>query len=156
MSWHPHQTVAVIVEQNSSDASQPGDRRFLMVEEHVEGRRVFNQPAGHLEPGETLLQAALREGLEETGWRLELTGFLGLYQYQVPGGHECFIRSCYTARTLSLESGRALDPDIIATHWLTLNEIRAKADQLRSPLVLQVLEDYCAGQVFPLSLVKVL
>lgn len=148
MNWYPHKTVAVIVEQPEG--------RFLMVEERINGQQVFNQPAGHLDPGETLLQAAVREALEETAWNVELTGFLGLYQYISPENNECYIRSCFTARAISHEAGRALDKDITAAHWMTLDEIRSKSAQLRSPVVLKVLEDYCSGKVYPLSVITLL
>lgn len=157
MSWYPHKTVAVIVEHPQTDASQAAaTRRFLMVEEQVNGQQVFNQPAGHLDPGETLFQAAAREALEETAWQVELTGFLGLYQYISPENNECYIRSCFTARALAHHDELALDKDITAAHWMTLDEIRSKGSQLRSPVVLKVLEDYCAGQLYPLSVIKVL
>ncbi|MDO9519648.1 MAG: NUDIX hydrolase [Pseudohongiella sp.] len=156
MSWYPHKTVAVIVEQPCSDVSEAHERRFLMVEELINGQQVFNQPAGHLDPGETLSEAAVREALEETAWQVELTGFLGLYQYISPENNECYIRSCYTAKALKHHPERALDKDITAAHWMTLDEIRAKSSQLRSPVVLRVLEDYCSGEAYPLSVIKVL
>lgn len=157
MSWHPHTTVAVIVEHPETDVSQTvAERRFLMVEERIHGQQVFNQPAGHLDPGETLLHAAVREAMEETAWQVELTGYLGLYQYISPENNECYIRSCFTAKALLHHPERALDTDITAAHWMTLDEIRAKNSRLRSPVVLKVLEDYCAGQFYPLSVIKVL
>lgn len=157
MSWYPHTTVAVIVEHPDTDvASAPTERQFLMVEELINGQQVFNQPAGHLDAGETLLQAAVREALEETAWQVELSGFLGLYQYISPENNECYIRSCFTARALAHQPERELDADITAAHWMTLADIRARASQLRSPAVLQVLEDYCAGSVYPLSVITVL
>jgi ADP-ribose pyrophosphatase YjhB (NUDIX family) len=156
MSWYPHKTVAVIVEQLNSEVLETRDRRFLMVEELINGQQVFNQPAGHLEPGETLSEAAVREALEETAWQVELTGFLGLYQYISPENNECYIRTCYTAKALVHHPERPLDKDITATHWMTLEEIRGKASQLRSPVVLKVLEDYCSGEVYPLSAIKIL
>lgn len=157
MSWYPHTTVAVIVEYPGTDNTLAmAERRFLMVEESVNGMQVFNQPAGHLDAGETLFQAAVREAREETAWQVELTGFLGLYQYISPENNECYIRSCFTAKALECNSGQALDADITATHWMTLDEIRGKFRQLRSPAVLKVMEDYCAGRVYPLSVLKVL
>jgi 8-oxo-dGTP pyrophosphatase MutT (NUDIX family) len=156
MNWYPHQTVAVIVEQPQTQGAQSLERRFLMVEELINGQQVFNQPAGHLDPGETLLQAAVREALEETAWQVELTGFLGLYQYISPENNECYIRSCFSADAIEYCAERTLDKDITAAHWMTLEEIRAKGVLLRSPVVLTVLEDYCSGQMYPLSLVKVL
>lgn len=155
MSWYPRKTVAVVIEQNIKQAeSDSSNRRFLMVEERSEGRIVvFNQPAGHLEPGETLAAAAVRETMEETAWHVELTGFVGLYQYTSPDNGECYIRTCFSGKALKHHSHRALDPDIIRTHWLTLDEIRQRKAHLRSPAVLRVLEDYLAGQCLPLTAV---
>lgn len=162
MTWYPHKTVAVVVEQQSvngveqSAGTSAARRRFLMVEEVVQGQHVFNQPAGHLEPGETLLQGAVREALEETAWLVEPTALVGLYQYTSPENNECYIRSCFVAKALHFDAQRQLDRDIVATHWLTLDEISARSLQLRSPVVLQVLHDYCSGQQFPLSVIKTL
>ncbi|MCB1671509.1 MAG: NUDIX hydrolase [Gammaproteobacteria bacterium] len=146
MQWYPHKTVATIVEQ---------DRRFLMVEEQADGMVVYNQPAGHLEAGETLLEAARRETLEETGWEVEPLRFLGLYHYVSSANQVSYIRSCFIARPLSHDRDRLLDPDIIAAHWLTLEQIRQleSAGRLRSPVVLQVLEDYLSGVSYPLSVI---
>ncbi|HLT64656.1 MAG TPA: NUDIX hydrolase [Pseudohongiella sp.] len=154
MTWYPHKTVAVIVEKPDVEAgAQP---QFLMVEELIDGKQVFNQPAGHLDPGETLFEAAVREALEETAWHVELTGFLGLYQYISPENDECYIRSCFIARPLSFDSNRTLDKDITAAHWMTMDEIRARKDQMRSSVVIKVLEDYCAGTRYPLSVIGLL
>lgn len=122
-----------------------------MVEERADGLVVFNQPAGHLEPGESLLDAARRETLEETGWHVTLENFLGLYHYQ--SGNNCYIRSCFIASAVEQDEAGELDQDIIAVHWLTLDEIRKRQEQLRSPVVLRVLEDYLAGTRFPLQLI---
>lgn len=154
MTWYPHKTVAVIVEQDAGQTgSEQQPRRFLMVEELSDGRVVFNQPAGHLEPGETLAAAAIRETLEETAWHVELTGFVGLYQHTSPDNGECYIRSCFSAKTLGHDSRRTLDKDIIKAHWLTLDEIQQRHAQLRSPAVLRVIEDYLGGQCLPLTTV---
>jgi len=157
MAFFPHKTVAVVVEQPDW-LKTAGDetRRFLMVEEHSDGRLVFNQPAGHLEADESLQQAALRETLEETAWQVTLTGFVGLYQYTSPENGECYIRSCFAGTAVSHDAGRSLDPDIIRSHWLSLSELEQRSSQLRSPIVLQVLHDYLAGQCYPLTLVKYL
>lgn len=155
MAFFPHKTVAVVVEQPDRLKTAGDDtRRFLMVEENSNGRIVFNQPAGHLEAGESLQQAALRETLEETAWQVTLTGFIGLYQYTSPENGECYIRSCFAGSAVSHDTGRSLDPDIIRSHWLSLTELQQRRSQLRSPIVLQVLQDYLAGQCYPLSVVK--
>lgn len=154
MSWYPHKTVAVVVEK---PPGSPGEHaRFLMVEELINGQRVFNQPAGHLEAGESLQQAAVREALEETACHVELTGFIGLYQSSVAETGICYIRTAFAARLLSHDAALALDSDILCTHWLTLDELKMREQQLRSPAVLQVIEDYLNGQIYPLTLIKTL
>ena len=102
MSWPPHVTVAAIVHRND---------RFLMVEELSDGQRVINQPAGHLEPNESLTDALIREVLEETGYIVRPTYLVGLYQFQSPSEGPLFLRLCFTAEVVS-KSDRDLDPDI--------------------------------------------
>lgn len=142
--WAPHATVATVV----VDAG-----RVLLVEETIEGRAVLNQPAGHLEPGESLAAAALRETLEETGWTVALTDFIGCYQWTAGDG-TAFLRFCYAARPLAHDPSRPLDAGIDRALWLTPGEVQAASGRLRSPLVWQVLADYLAGQRHPLSLVR--
>ena len=141
--WHPHKTVATVVER---------DGHFLMVQERSDGEVVFNQPAGHLEPGESLIDAAIRETREETRWSVTIDSFLGLYHYNSSSNNICYIRSCFVASALAENTDLPLDKDIIAAHWLTYEEIKSLQPQLRSPVVLKVVEDYLAGQTFPLSL----
>ncbi len=142
MNWHPHTTVACIVENND---------RFLMVEEKEQGKTVFNQPAGHLDEHETLFEAAIRETLEETAWHVELEAFLGCYQYLSPVNDVTYIRHCFIAKALKHEPELGLDKDIIATHWLSADEILNPAFNARSPIVTRVLQDYLAGQLYPLT-----
>lgn len=144
-NWQPHVTVAVIVEQ---------DGRFLVVEEKAEQDRiVYNQPAGHVDQGETLEQAAVREALEETGWDVELTALLGFYVYHPPHlPNLTYYRACYLAKGICHHPERPLDTGILRAVWLTRDELAAST-QLRSPLVLKCVEDAIAGQRFPLSLV---
>ena len=143
MEWFPHTTVATIVEQ---------DGRFLMVEEDDTGRRVFNQPAGHLEDRESLLTAALRETLEETGWHVELTGFLGIYHYRTPSGTS-YIRHCFTASPIYCEKNPQLDDGIIAAHWLDADTINAPDFPVRSVAVRRVLHDYMQRPALPLDVI---
>ncbi len=145
MNWEPHVTVAVVVER---------DGRFLLVEEiNDRAMLVLNQPAGHVEQGETLEQAAVREALEETGWQVRLTAFLGLYVYTPPHKPELtYYRACYLADAVTHFPERTLDVGIQQALWLTLDEI-ASAERLRSPLVLKCVQDAVAGQRFPLNLV---
>jgi 8-oxo-dGTP pyrophosphatase MutT (NUDIX family) len=144
MVWLAHSSVATLVEDNG---------RFLMVEEHDGERVVFNQPAGHLDEGETLFTAAVRETLEETGWDVELTALLGIYHYPAPNGLT-YIRHCFTATPLRHHPGRALDTPIIAAHWLSPQQILAPDFNARSPLVTACLRDYLAGKRYPLSLIQ--
>lgn len=116
------------------------------------GRSVFNQPAGHLEQGETLFAAAIRETLEETGWTVALDSLLGLYHYPAPNG-VTYIRHCFVARALSHDASRALDDGIIAAHWLSADTILAPDFRARSPIVQRVLRDYLAGTRYPLALI---
>lgn len=145
MRFTPHVTVATVVEDHG---------RFLFVEEMAENRVVFNQPAGHLEADESLIQAAHRETLEETGWEIELTGVIGIYLYTAPANGITYQRVCFAARPVRAIPGRHLDAGIIAPHWLTREEIGARTEQLRSGLVLRCVDDYLRGPVFPLALIR--
>ena len=144
MSWFPHVTVATVVE----DAG-----RFLLVEEYSEGKLVFNQPAGHLEPAESLIDAAHRETLEETGWTVQLQGFVGVGLYTTPNGATTYYRTTFYGAPLQHDAGRKLDDGIERAVWLSIDEIRAEQARLRSPLVLKVIEQYLNGHRYPLSLI---
>ncbi len=142
--WTPHVTVATVVVR---------DGRLLLVEEAIDGRQVLNQPAGHLEPDESLAAAAVRETLEETGWTVRLSAFIGTYQWTAPDGTP-FLRFAYAAEPVSHDPGRPLDDGILRALWLTPAELKADPGRLRSPLVWQVVADYLAGQRHPLCIVK--
>jgi ADP-ribose pyrophosphatase len=143
MVWLAHNSVATIVER---------DGLFLMVEERDQGRVVFNQPAGHLDEHESLFDAAIRETLEETAWRVELTALIGIYHYPAPNG-VTYIRHCFAARALAHDSTRALDDGIIAAHWLPAETILDAGFAARSPIVGRCLRDYLAGKRYPLDLI---
>lgn len=130
--------------------------RFLMVEEWQQGRIMFNQPAGHLEPGEDLLAGARRELLEETGLSLPIGQAVGIYQYQAPDNGKHFVRFTFCVEVAEPLATHPQDPDgdIIRCHWLTLAEIEALGNQLRSPLILASFRDYLAGVRFPLDALK--
>jgi 8-oxo-dGTP pyrophosphatase MutT (NUDIX family) len=141
----PDVTVAAVVPRE--------DGRFLMIEERVRGELVLNQPAGHLEPGETLAEAAVRETLEESAWDIEPDAFLGTYQWTAPDGTH-FLRFAYCARACRHHAERRLDHGIVRSLWLSIDELRARQGELRSPLVLTVVEDYLAGVRLPLDAVR--
>jgi 8-oxo-dGTP pyrophosphatase MutT (NUDIX family) len=140
----PHITVATVIER---------DNRFLMVEEMSDGNIVYNQPAGHLEENETLIQAAARETLEETGWEVGIRHFLGVYQYTSPTNGVYYIRHCFIAEALHHHEDRALDQDIIKIEWLSLLQLDQLRNQMRSPLVMSAIEDYGKGIRYPLALI---
>jgi ADP-ribose pyrophosphatase YjhB (NUDIX family) len=142
--WRPHVTVASVIER---------DGRFLLVEEDTPQGRVFNQPAGHLEAGEDLLEAARRETLEETGFDVVLDGVLALAVYTSPANGVTYHRTTFFGRALAQRSGAELDPAIAAVHWLSLAEMEASSDRMRSPLVIASVERYLAGKRWPLDLI---
>lgn len=144
MTWAPHVTVATIIER---------DNRFLMVYEEADGKKVYNQPAGHLDPNETLTQAAIRETLEETGWTVGLTGVVGVNLYTAPSNGITYFRTTFIAHPISHDQTRTLDTGIIEAVWLSYEEILDRKDQLRSPMTLQIIDEYRAGRRFPLSVV---
>ncbi len=146
-NWAVHATVACVVER---------DGRYLMVEERdkATGKMVFNQPAGHLEDGESLTEAVHRETLEETGWRIQLRGLMGLSLYRVPTRGNTYFRTTFLADALDRVTGAAIDPDIHAVHWLSYEEILNYSDKLRSPVVLEVIERHRDGLCYPLNLIQ--
>jgi len=148
--WQPDVTVATVVVD--------GDR-LLVVEESVGGNLVLNQPAGHLEPDESLVDAALRETREETGWDVRLTGFIGAYQWKAPllpdgSGGRHYLRFAFAAQTVSHDPQRTLDEGIVRALWLTPAELEAQRARHRSPLVWQAASDFLAGRRYPLDLLQ--
>ena len=148
--WQPDVTVATIV---------PLDGRLLMVEERVGGRLVLNQPAGHLEPDESLAVAAVRETLEETGWQVRLTGIVGTYQWTSPlaadgSGGRHYLRFAFAAEPVRQDPERPLDKGIERALWLTPSELKAAAARHRSPLVWQAAADWLSGCRHPLDLAR--
>jgi 8-oxo-dGTP pyrophosphatase MutT (NUDIX family) len=143
MIWKPHVVVAALVEK---------DGRFLLVEEETDEGVRINQPAGHLDPGESLENAVIRETLEETACHVEPTALLGIYHWHQPENDRTYLRFAFCAQHIGHEPGRALDAGILRALWLTPEEIRAESARHRSPLVLRCLEDYLAGRRYPLDL----
>ena len=144
MEWHPHVTVATVIER---------DGKYLLIEEMSDNKLVYNQPAGHLEPNETLEQAAIRETLEETGWTIELSGVVGVTLYQSPHNLTTYLRTTFYGKALSHNAELTLDDGIQQAVWLTYNEVLAASDKLRSKLVLRAIEQYREGHRYPLSFI---
>ena len=142
----PHITVATIVERAG---------KFLMVKENSGGRLVYNQPSGHVEVKESLLDAAIRETLEETAWRVNLEKLLGIYQYTSPENDITYVRHCFIAKAIEPRTERDLDEDIAEAVWVSLEELEQRESEMRSPLVLEVILDYLKGVSYPLSAVVV-
>lgn len=144
-AWQPHIVVAAVVEREG---------RYLIVEELIAGECRINQPAGHWERGETLIEGVRREALEETGWDIEPTGFLGVYTWQPDNLPYAFVRFAFVAEALRHHPERALDEGILRALWLTPDELRARSEEHRGPAVLGCVEDYRAGRIHPLSLLQ--
>ena len=143
--WKPNVTVAAVIER---------DGRFLLVEEETADGIRFNQPAGHLEDGESLLDAVVRETLEESRYVFRPTALVGIYQWPRPQGDVTYLRFAFAGEIVSEEPDRPLDVGIIAPRWLTLDEVKECAARHRSPLILQCIEDLAAGKRYPLELIS--
>jgi 8-oxo-dGTP pyrophosphatase MutT (NUDIX family) len=142
--WKPSATVAAVMER---------DGRFLFVEERIDGRLVLNQPAGHLDPGESLIAACRREVMEETAHRFEPTALVGIYRWHYAAKDVTFLRFCFTGN-VGGETGGPLDREIVRLHWLTPSELEARKAQHRSPLVQKCVADFLAGRRFALEVLS--
>ena len=142
--WQPHVTVATIIERND---------RYLLVEERSNGRLVYNQPAGHLEPNETLIEAAARETLEETGWQVEIKGLVGIALYHSKHNQTTYHRTTFFAQALSHDPSLPLDTGIERAVWMSYEEMLAAADRMRSELVIKAVEQYRQQHQYPLSFI---
>jgi len=138
-------TVAAVIER---------DGKFLFVEEVQDGRHVLNQPAGHLDPGETLVAACAREVMEETAHPFTVQGLVGVYRWLYPAKDVTFIRFCFFGTCEQQIQGQALDKEIVKLHWFTPGDLKAKKSMHRSPLVQQCVDDYLAGRRFPLDVLS--
>ena len=145
MVWKPDVTVAAIAER---------DGQFLFVEERAGGRVVVNQPAGHLEEGETFLEAVIRETLEETAWNFEPTAVVGVYVWRPEHRARTFLRVAFAGELGDHDPTRPLDRGILRTRWLARQDLAHPRIRLRSPLVTQCVDDYLAGVRYPLSLIS--
>ncbi len=142
MRWKPHVTVAAVIRR---------DDRFLLVEERIGGKAMLNQPAGHLEDGETLVEAVVRETLEETGWHFAPRALLGVYRWPTGADGKTFLRFAFTGDLLRHDADRPLDAGIIRTVWMTAAEITRCATRHRSPQVQLCVSDFLAGARYPLD-----
>lgn len=145
MTWAPHVTVAAVVED---------DGRFLMIEERVGGHLLYNQPAGHLESGESLLEAVVRETLEETAREFDPRWLVGVYRWRHPRKDVTYLRFCFAGSCGAPIPGRALDAGIERALWASRDALLAESARLRSPLVLRCIDDYLAGRRFPLAILR--
>jgi 8-oxo-dGTP pyrophosphatase MutT (NUDIX family) len=143
--WKPSVTVAAVIERQG---------KFLLVQEKIDGELVLNQPAGHLDPGESLIAACRREVMEETAHRFEPTGLVGIYRWKHAAKEVTFLRFCFRGRVGEADSSRKLDHEIVALEWLTPEELKERKAEHRSPLVQKCVEDFLAGQRFPLEVLS--
>jgi 8-oxo-dGTP pyrophosphatase MutT (NUDIX family) len=147
MTVRPDLTVAAVVER---------DGQYLFVEERVGVSLVFNQPAGHVEHGEQLIEAVVRETLEETAWTFQPEALVGVYLWEHPEKQKTFLRFTFCGRVHSHDPQRPLDRGIERAVWMTREQLLARSARLRSPMVLQCLDDYLAGCRYPLEVVRTL
>lgn len=143
MIWKPSVTVAAVVEK---------DGQYLLVEEQTASGLLFNQPAGHLEPGESLIQAAIREALEETGYTFFPQSVLGIYRWHSQADNATFIRFAFNGSVTSHDPGRVLDAGIVRAGWFGVDDIRQMTYCHRSPLVMKCIEDHLAGKHYSLEM----
>jgi 8-oxo-dGTP pyrophosphatase MutT (NUDIX family) len=143
MVWKPHATVAAIIER---------EQKFLMVEEVIHGERVINQPAGHLDPDETLIDAAIRETREESAWQFVPEAITGIYLWKHPENAETYLRIAICGSGKDHDAKQPLDEGILQTLWISRDEIAGEAHRLRSPMVLNCIDDYLAGKRYPLDM----
>ena len=142
VNWQPDITVAAIVER---------ERRFLIIEERIDRRVVLNQPAGHVERGESLQAAVCRETLEESAWQFTPEWLTGIYLWRHPRSGRDTLRFTFCGRITAHDPTRKLDSPVIATHWLTRDELLARTAALRTPVVMRCIDDYLAGPRLPLA-----
>ena len=143
MIWKPNVTVAAVIVR---------DNKFLLVEEETSQGVRFNQPAGHLEPGESLLDAVVRETMEESAYSFIPQQLLGIYHWRIPEADTTYLRFAFTGAITGHEAARKLDDGILQPLWLSFDEIRTIQKQHRSPLVMRCIEDYLAGKRYPLEI----
>ena len=141
--WKPHATVAAVIEREG---------KFLIVEEESEGRIVYNQPAGHLDPGESLVEAAIRETREETAWQFHPEAITGIYRWVQPITGQTFLRAAFCGHCDDHQPDQVLDEGIIRAVWLSREELLQQGEKLRSPMVIRCIDDYLSGHRYPLDM----
>jgi len=141
--WKPNVTVAALIER---------DGRFLLVEEETPEGVRFNQPAGHLDAGESLVAACAREALEETAWEFTPTALVGIYLWPRPQGDITYLRFAFCGELGRHHDGRPLDTGILRAVWMSPQEIAATRERHRSPLITQCIDDYLGGRRYALDL----
>ena len=145
MIWKPHATVAAIVERNG---------QFLMVEEEADGLVVYNQPAGHLDPDESIIEATVRETREETAWHFHPEAIVGIYLWDQPNTKRSFLRFAFCGTVNDHDEAQDLDTGILRAVWLTREELLAMPEKIRSPMVISCIDDYLAGKRYPLDILR--
>jgi len=145
MIWKPHVTVAAVAEQ---------DGRFLIIEEDVDGRMVYNQPAGHLDAGESLIEAVIRETFEEAAWTFQPEALVGIQQWRHPVNEESYLRFSFSGVCLAHHPQQPLDTGIEQAIWLSRDELAVNPGKLRSPMVLRSVDDYLEGRRYSLDILE--
>lgn len=144
MIWKPHATVAAIVEKEG---------KFLIVEENINDEIVYNQPAGHLEANESLIDAVIRETQEETAWKFIPEALLGIYLWPQPNTDRTFLRFAFCGTCSDHQANQKLDDGIVRTLWLSKDELK-NSKKLRSPMVIKNIDDYLSGQRYSLDILS--
>ena len=142
--WKPNTTVAAIIEQNG---------KFLLVEEQTDRGNRYNQPAGHLEDSETLIQAVIRETMEEAAYEFAPEFLLGIYHWKHTHNDTTYLRFAFIGKLGVHYPMQELDDGIVQAVWMSIDEMREKASLMRSPQVLMCVEDFLAGKRYPLQVV---
>lgn len=144
MNWYPHVTVAAVIEN---------DGKFLVVKEQADNLIVYNQPAGHLEKDESLVEAVIREVMEETAWQFIPEYVVGVYRMHINAKDTSYLRICFAGSVGNHFPHNSLDDEIIEATWMSKEEL-VRSNTLRSPLVLQCISDYLQGQRYELDILK--
>jgi 8-oxo-dGTP pyrophosphatase MutT (NUDIX family) len=143
MIWKPHATVAAIIKR---------ENKFLMVEELIRGERLYNQPAGHLDPDESLIDAVIRETQEESAWQFIPEAVTGIYLWKHPVNGKTFLRVAVCGSCINHDEQQPLDDGILKAVWKSREELVQDPHKLRSPMVINCIDDYLAGKRYPLDM----